>query len=175
MDSKSKVPETQTRSVASLEDLEKSEATTPDHSSYTHPYWNPGFFARFPWLGAGALGGVLACLVASIVVIVVSNDKTQTRTQDHHSWPKLVAPNVLINIFNSVANICFGIAISNGVAIAWWRKALKGGTIKDLNRSYQFSASLKEVILAGKFFNIIALTALVTKMTVRTPDVSGKR
>ena len=54
----------------------------------------------------------------------------------------------------------------NGVAIAWWRRALKGGTIKDLNRSWQFSSSVKEIALSGKAFNIIALTALVAKMTI---------
>ena len=43
---------------------------------------------------------------------------------------------------------------------------MKGGTIKDLNRSWQFSSSVKEIALSGKAFNIIALTALVAKMTL---------
>ncbi|KAF7192985.1 hypothetical protein HII31_05676 [Pseudocercospora fuligena] len=148
--------------AATDEELEKGEGGQGEE----HAHWQPGFFAQFPWLGIGALGGVLACLIAAVVVLVCSNHKTQTRTAHHRPWPKAVAPNVLISIFNSVANICFGIAISNGIAIAWWRRALKGGTIKDLNRSWQFSSSVKEIALAGKAFNIIALTALVTKMTL---------
>ena len=78
-------------------------------------HWQPGFFAQFPWLGIGALCGVLLCLVASILVLVLSNGKTQTETWDHKAWPKAVAPNVLVSIFNSVANICFGIAISESI------------------------------------------------------------
>ncbi|EME85046.1 uncharacterized protein MYCFIDRAFT_83076 [Pseudocercospora fijiensis CIRAD86] len=158
-----KSPVTYATPVAGMEEeLEKGEGVEGEGLAH----WQPGFFAQFPWLGIGALGGVLACLIAAVVVLVCSNHKTQTRTAHHRPWPKAVAPNVLISIFNSVANICFGIAISNGIAIAWWRRALKGGTIKDLNKSWQFSSSVKEIALAGKAFNIIALTALVTKMTV---------
>lgn len=89
-------------------ELEKGEQSSEDG----HAHWRPGFFSQFPWIGIGALGGVLACLVAAVVVLVCSNHKTQTRTADDRPWPKAVAPNVLISIFNSVANICFGIAIS---------------------------------------------------------------
>ena len=90
----------------SEDDVEKgSDSTSLEH-------WQPGFFAQFPWLGIGSLVGVLLCLAASVVVLVVSNHKTQTSIVGHHAWPKAVAPNVLVSIFNSVANICFGIAIS---------------------------------------------------------------
>lgn len=53
-----------------------------------------------------------------------------------------------------------------GIAIAWWRRALHGKPIDDLNTSWQFSSSLKQIAFNLKAFNIIALTALVTKMTM---------
>jgi hypothetical protein len=57
--------------------------------------------------------------------------------------------------------------IGNGVAIAWWRKMLKGSaTIEDLHRSWSFSTSIKNIAFAGKYFNIIALAALTTKLTI---------
>jgi hypothetical protein len=55
----------------------------------------------------------------------------------------------------------------NGIAIAWWRKMLKGSaTIEDLHRSWSFSTSIKHIALAGKYFNLIALAALTTKLTI---------
>jgi hypothetical protein len=57
--------------------------------------------------------------------------------------------------------------LGNGVAIAWWRKMLKGSaTIKDLHRSWSFSTSIKNIAFAGRYFNLIALAALTTKLTI---------
>jgi hypothetical protein len=55
----------------------------------------------------------------------------------------------------------------NGVAIAWWRKMLRGSaTIEDLHRSWSFSTSIKNIAFAGKYFNLIALAALTAKLTI---------
>ncbi|KAF7196558.1 Homocysteine S-methyltransferase 1 [Pseudocercospora fuligena] len=124
------------------------------------PDWKPGFANRFPWLGFGALTVVLVCAVASVLVLCLADNVSQTK------WKKQIAPNVIITILNSVANLCFGIAISNGIAIAWWRKTLQGATIEHLNRSWLFSSSIKEVILGAKYFNFIALAALTAKLTI---------
>jgi hypothetical protein len=55
---------------------------------------------------------------------------------------------------------------ANGCAIAWWRRLLKGATIKDLHRSWTFSTSIKDAALAGKYVNVIALAALTAKLTI---------
>ena len=73
---------------------------------------------------------------------------------------------MVITILNSCANLAFGIAISNGIAIAWWRKTLQGSTIEQLNRSWLFSSSMKDVLLGAKYFNFIALAALAAKLTI---------
>ena len=80
-------------------DSENAEGQVQD------PKWAPGFIARFPWIGFGALVMVLLCVVGSIVTLVTSNGKSQTY------WKKQLAPNVLLSIMNNVANICFSIAI----------------------------------------------------------------
>jgi hypothetical protein len=84
---------------------------------------------------------------------------------------------------NSLENICFVVAIGtaqianplfwrmlkvlgNGIAIAWWRKALKGSSIVDLHRSWVFSTSFKGVVSSVRYFNIIALAALAAKLTM---------
>jgi len=69
------------------------------------PKWQPGFFNQFPILGFSSLVIALMCAAGSIVTLMVSNGKSQTH------WPERFAPNVILSGLNSVANICYGIAI----------------------------------------------------------------
>lgn len=81
-------------------------------------------------------------------------------------WPKQIRPSVILSLLNNAANLAFSLAIANGVAIAWWRKALKGSTIENLHKSWEFSSSIKAAALAGTAFNFIALAALTAKLTM---------
>ena len=103
-------PTTHETPLASIE-----EGLDPGATSSGNSYWHPGVLSQFPWLGFMALCGVIACLGASALVLALSNHKTQTKTYWTRAWPKAVAPNVLISIFSSVSNICFGIAISKSL------------------------------------------------------------
>lgn len=98
MDLKKGVMTEQVRPVAS----DDSDAET---GSRADPSWAPGFWVRFPWLGFGALAVVLICSAGSILTLLLSRGKSETR------WIKHLAPNVILNALNSVANIAFGVAI----------------------------------------------------------------
>ncbi|KAI4725566.1 hypothetical protein E4T49_06685 [Aureobasidium sp. EXF-10728] len=134
--------------------LDNEEQVFPD------PQWRTGMRARFPWNGAIALFIVILCANSSIIVLLVSDGKKQKH------WAEKIGPSVLLSAFNGIANIAFGVAIANGVAITWWRKALRGATIKELHRSWQFSSSIKDIVLYGRYFNFIALAALAAKLTI---------
>lgn len=131
-----------------------------EERTFGDPQWKTGLKARFPWTGFIALFTIILCANSSLIVLLVSDGKRQRH------WAEKVGPSVLLSAFNGIANICFGVAIANGVAITWWRKALKGATIKELHRSWQFSSSIKDVVLYGKYFNFIALAALAAKLTI---------
>lgn len=131
-----------------------------EEQAFPDPQWRTGLKARFPWNGAIALFIVILCANSSIIVLLVSDGKRQ------RPWAEKIGPSVLLSAFNGIANICFGVAIANGVAITWWRKALKGATIKELHRSWQFSSSIKDILLYGRYFNVIALAALAAKLTI---------
>ncbi|OQO03890.1 hypothetical protein B0A48_10531 [Cryoendolithus antarcticus] len=141
------------RPVSSSDDEAASEANA-------EAAWAPGFWKRFPWLGFGALFTILLCSMGSILTLMLSNGRSETR------WVEKLPPNVILNGLNNVQNLCFGMAIGNGIAIAWWRKTLKGATIQELHRSWTFSTSLKDIAFAAKYFNIIALAALTAKLTI---------
>ncbi|KAK6439680.1 hypothetical protein LTR95_004122 [Oleoguttula sp. CCFEE 5521] len=142
--------------------------------------WSPGFLSRFPWLGLGALFLVLVCLAGNVAVLTVSDGKIQGEQswkELYHDgltkgrWPKQIRPSVIVTILNSAANLAFSLAIANGVAIAWWRKALKGSTIEDLHDSWNFSSSVKAAALSAvtfKGFNTIALAALIANVHTNT-------
>ncbi|KAG9853191.1 hypothetical protein KCU98_g3214, partial [Aureobasidium melanogenum] len=131
-----------------------------EEQGFPDPQWRTGLRARFPWNGAIALFTIILCANSSLIVLLVSDGKKQKH------WAEKIGPSVLLSAFNGIANICFGVAIANGVAITWWRKALKGATIKELHRSWQFSSSIKDVVLYGRYFNFIALAALAAKLTI---------
>nr|POE74632.1 hypothetical protein CFP56_37163 [Quercus suber] len=86
--------------------LEAGQPQQQNPPTLNDPHWKPGFANRFPYLGFGALGVILLCAMASVLTLELSNGKSQTQ------WPSAIAPNVILNVFNNIANICFGIAIS---------------------------------------------------------------
>jgi hypothetical protein len=131
-----------------------------EERAFGDPQWRTGMKARFPWTGFTALCTILLCANSSVILLVLTDGRKQQK------WAEKIGPSVWLSAFNGIANICFGIAIANGVAITWWRKALRGATIKELHRSWQFSASIKDVVLYGKYFNFIALAALAAKLTI---------
>ncbi|EME40731.1 hypothetical protein DOTSEDRAFT_55859 [Dothistroma septosporum NZE10] len=133
---------------------------SPQESLRDDSHWKPGYLNRLPVLGLGSLIVVLLCAIGSVLTLSIADGKSQSQ------WPQQIAPNVIVNILNSVTNICFGVAISHGIAIAWWRKILQGGTVRQLNRNWQFSSSFRHVVLGARYFNLIALAALTAKLTI---------
>lgn len=91
-----------------LEDAEMKLETgnAADGARLRDSHWKPGIWNRFPYLGFGSLVVVLLCAVGAVLNLSLSNGVSQSR------WPAAIAPNVIISILNSVANIAFGIAIS---------------------------------------------------------------
>ncbi|KAH0842950.1 hypothetical protein AYO21_03335 [Fonsecaea monophora] len=122
--------------------------------------WQPGFWKRFPWVGFGCLLMVVAFSTVAIVVLKESNDKPLS------SWPQKMAPNVILSVCNSGASVCIAIAVAQGIAVSWWRRAMKGATIADLHNTWAFGSSIASVVLNVKYFNIAALAAIVTKLTI---------
>jgi hypothetical protein len=76
--------------------------------------WRPGFFAQFPVLGFASLLIALCCAAGSVATLLISDGKSQTH------WPEKLAPNVILSGLNSVANICYGIAIGRARNVESW-------------------------------------------------------
>jgi hypothetical protein len=115
--------------------------------------WNSGFIQRIPYSGVLALFAVILCAIADAVILWKSDN------QEVDSWS--VSPSVLLAILSAVANICLQYARSQSVVISWWRKALRGGTLNDLNRYWESGDGVIAAAMSGKDFNLVALATLV--------------
>ncbi|KAH6619898.1 hypothetical protein C7974DRAFT_222833 [Boeremia exigua] len=134
-----------------------------DDSSEDGIDWKPGFRQRFPWIG---FSGFVLILFATAAAVGVLGASDQERVKD---WPFTrfpVQPNVLINIANQFQNLGLITFISQGLAIAWWRKAMQGSSLGTLHRNHAYSYSFYSIVTSGRHFNIVALAALMTKFAV---------
>ena len=56
--------------------------------------------------------------------------------------------------------------VSHGLAIAWWRTALRGSSLRVLHKNHAYSYSFYAIVTSGRYFNLVALAALMTKFAV---------
>ncbi|MCJ1340724.1 hypothetical protein MMC09_006020 [Bachmanniomyces sp. S44760] len=110
---------------------------------------------RLPWLGLGAIIGSILGTAASVAILIASNGKPIA------SWT--FQPTVYLSIASTLTNIMISFALSQGVNIAWWRRAMRSQTqVGDLHRNWDFGNSLLAAIMSGRHFNVIALACIVT-------------
>ncbi|OCL14127.1 hypothetical protein AOQ84DRAFT_281733 [Glonium stellatum] len=146
--------------------LAKSVQTTTtkvEDYTYSGNSWLPGFWRRLPWSGLLSLIGVILCATTAAVVLKLSNGKTI----DDWPYPRwTIQPTVLLAILSAVANALLRYALGEGLTIAWWVKALKGGTVGDLHRYWDYGSSLKASTMSGRHFNSVALATLIASVVV---------
>jgi hypothetical protein len=119
--------------------------------------WKPGVVTRLPWLGLGALLMSVFGVAASVGILVASNGNSIS------AWK--FQPSTYLSIASTITNITLHFALSEGVTIAWWRRAAKPGTkLGDLHRYWDFGNSLWAATKGGRHFNLIALTCILTAL-----------
>ncbi|KAN0096387.1 hypothetical protein V8E51_015192 [Hyaloscypha variabilis] len=85
-------------------------------------HWKTGFWYRFPWMGILALLIVL-CTVGAAAGVLAASDQQPIGT-----WR--VQPTVYLSIASTIATIALGIALGQGVIIAWWTRAMADGATR---------------------------------------------
>ncbi|KAF9890552.1 hypothetical protein FE257_005683 [Aspergillus nanangensis] len=124
------------------------------------PDWQPGMIRQIPWLELAQLFVALLCAVLAIVVLTLSDGKNVD------DWADIiqVRPNILVAILTTISTIASAAAVSQGVAIAWWRRAMHPTTISHLQRSWDHANSVMACLTAGNKLTILALATLATKL-----------
>ena len=113
-----------------------------------------------PWWGLGAIFLALACSAGSYLVLRLSHNAPAYR------WPHWIAPNICLSILSSLSSIAITYAIGEGIAIAWWRCAMRGASVRELHSTWAFGASTKAIFTNLKFFNAVALASLMAKFSL---------
>lgn len=113
-----------------------------------------------PWYGIGALFAIIVLAIGQLLILYFANNKT------NYQWPSWDSPNVCLSTLNNVATLFLTYAIVNGIAIAWWRKAMNETSMAKLHKSWAFSASFLSILREISHFNAIALAALMAKVAV---------
>lgn len=124
--------------------------------------WIPGVWNSFPHRGIWSLFGCLAGLVASIIVLVEANGSPKS------NWK--VSPTVYISAFTAITNTLARFSFSQGTRITWWRSALRGSTINDLDRRWSHSDGFWTALFAGRQTSTITLASIaVTIIAIDQP------
>jgi len=123
--------------------------------------WTPGYFKRFPVVGALSLGLIAVLTCASLGVLIGSNNRSSS------TWPQRIAPNVVLSLLNAFSSLALAVAVSEGVAIAWWRRAMKGSTVAQLHDQWSLTTGLFAGLRRPKALtSSIALAVLATQVTL---------
>ncbi|KAH8126884.1 hypothetical protein FP744_10001087 [Trichoderma asperellum] len=120
--------------------------------------WLPGFWRRIPWRTVGALVGFfVTCGMMGLVLILSEGKET-------NSWPthnKYITVPVLLSLLVGVAVLFLTVANSEGLAISWWIKALKGTKLKELQYDLEVTSNLLVGVFRPSLFNLVTLSAII--------------
>lgn len=130
----------------------KSYFYTPVQSGPKNP-WKTTAISRLPIPGFAALLGALLGVVASIAILMGSNG------QPTQSWS--LQPTVYLAVASAVTNIALHFALTEGVTVAWWRRASEEDTsIGDLHRHWSYGNSLWAAVTSGRHINMVAIASI---------------
>jgi hypothetical protein len=155
-----------------MEQETKSEHATKEKvMKETPPYetarmgdpWVPGVFKQLPWGGLLALVGVAICCLGPVAILKDSDGKP-TATWPDQKHP--IQPAVLLSICAAIGNTLLRYALFQGWSIAWWVEALRGSTVGDLHRHWEYGTSVLASVTSTRHFNRIALGTLIASIVV---------
>ena len=137
-------------------DDEATEYSLPSNT------WQPSLFRIRPFVGLAALSIAVACLFASLGVLLGS------RGEPVSAW--YFAPSVYLAVATAVSNTALSAALAQAAPIRWWYKACKGSTVRDLELDWEAGQSFPRAIIRGlqqgRYFNLLTLSSLVVALVV---------
>jgi len=131
------------------------EATITPSSDASRGSTTPGNWRtnlrHTPWIAIILVLLVLACMGAATGIIVISNNQTV------ESWK--VQPAVLLAVLSSILGHGLSGALYTGVAIIWWKSALRGTSLERLHYVWGYGTGYAALpnIFAGIDANKVAL------------------
>lgn len=127
-----------------LSDIRLSFNQDTNHSAKASTsVWQSESWRQVPILGIMSLTGVLTCTALAVLVLVASDGKV---TRD---WVFGLPPSVYLAITSVMANAFLAVALAEGIVISFWRTALRGCTITELNNNWLCGYSSRKAVFKG--------------------------
>ncbi|KAL7954969.1 hypothetical protein V8C34DRAFT_316863 [Trichoderma compactum] len=122
---------------------------------YTYSRTDPTII---PWRTVGSvIGFMVTCGMMALVLALSEHQET-------NQWPthnKHLTVAVLLSLMGAIAILSLSVANSEGFAISWWLKALRGTKIKELHYDFEVKGNLLVGIFRPTLFNMIAISPFV--------------
>ncbi|KAK4953821.1 hypothetical protein LTR10_008425 [Elasticomyces elasticus] len=128
--------------------------------------WAPG--RSIPWVATVEIAIAVLCTIAAILVVTLSNGKRQGSwyiPPTKHTIRVTIEPKLLLSVLSSVVSLMLALALREGLTVSWWRRALIGGKIRDLERHWSTGNSVLQAALSGKRITYVAFGLLLVTAT----------
>ena len=97
---------------------------------------------HIPWASAVEIIAVIITIIGAVILVVCIDGKQQWPTSVHVGTIRgrelnmsLITPATILSIAHSIIAFLIGLAVKDGITMAWWRRTLVGGTVKSLGES----------------------------------------
>lgn len=116
------------KATATVSSVEDNESQRPKSVSSTVKY-----LYHLPWTSALELLGVLVTIIGASILVALLNHKEQWPTEIHIGTVRgkelnmaLITPQVILSLTHSIIAFLIGLAVKDGITMAWWRRTLVG-------------------------------------------------
>lgn len=97
-------------------------------------------------------------IVASLGILIGSNGASDG------GW--ITPPSTYLAIFTAIANLAMRYACIQGVVIAWWSKALRGSTFKQLHYDYRAGTTISGALTSGRSIGLMGIACIASNLVV---------
>lgn len=130
----------------------------PEEKGETGSQWRPGVWSHIPIPGMLAVLAALICIAGNIAVLVRSDGMPVA------DWT--LSPTVYIALMTTGTNMLLRFAFHEGNKIAWWYKAIQGGSLRDLHTRWESGDGFWGALGSGRRFNLVSLASLAATVIV---------
>lgn len=128
--------------------------------------WHTGYKKRFPLLSFWCLVAVIALCIASVIILVVSDNKDVDSwctgyIKVHHREHKVqMTVSVWISLISFLAGQALAIVFTQGLAVSWWVGAMKGKTLNQLHHDWAAGQSLVTAVSKPKLISWVCVATV---------------
>ncbi|KAK5163275.1 uncharacterized protein LTR77_010861 [Saxophila tyrrhenica] len=122
-----------------------------------HP-WKPSLLRIGPMSGLCVMLVAVGSMLASLAILLGSNHAAVT------SWK--APPSTYLAICTAVANLEIRYACVQGVAIAWWSRALRGTTLARLHYDWRAGTTVVGAMASGRRMGLLGLACICSVLVV---------